>query len=334
MTPNENPNKFIQIHKELVPDRLTSSVIKRGLVLVEMLDFSHDQLGLSSLQVTGSHGDGIPSIAFSQDGKWFATASWDHQIFIWSSEERKIVSILEGHRGKVRRVSFVQNESILITVGDDRQLYFWDLKTCKIIKVLDGISIVAISNSGMKAIMTNEWGGVLQVIDFKTMERSRAFPPQIYQIQAGSISTNDQFSLVGGRNGSLFLLDLKALTYEKLPGHSDWIWSVSFNPLGTWVLSAGVDGVIQLVELEKKNQPIYLSGHTMSVFCAQYTPDGKYIISTSADKTIRLWNPQSMLPIQSYNLESEAISIAVSEEGKQVACGCRNGKIYLWEIRD
>ena len=36
-----------------------------------------------------------------------------------------------------------------------------------------------------------------------------------------------------------------------------------------------------------------LKGHTNWVRCVRWSPDGKFLVSSSDDKTVRLWDPNS-----------------------------------------
>jgi WD40 repeat protein len=332
MTSDENRNELATSPQGNEPFQLTSSLFQRGLSLLEKLDLADLPTTLKPMEISNSHEDGISCLAFSKDGEWFASSSWDHRVFIWSTKERKVVNSLIGHRGKVRKVYFLEDGGKLITVGDDKRICFWDIYSNELLREISDVSVITISGTGKFALVLNEFGGLIQLMDLHNLQKSKPFSTHIYQVQVGTISPDESMALIGGRDGSLFYLNLKTHAYERLAGLSDWVWTVGFNDNGDQVLSAGADGLVQLIDLNKKDKTRILSGHLKSVFCALFSSDQKYIISTSADKTLRLWDKQTLVIKQVVKLESEAISLAVSKLSHLVACGCRNGAIYLWTI--
>lgn len=81
--------------------------------------------------------------------------------------------------------------------------------------------------------------------------------------------------------------DLPATVFGE---HSGDIRKIAVSPDGGQLASTGEDG-IRLWELGKLGAvPIALNAHTGVVFVAAYTPDGRFLISSGADKTIRVWD--------------------------------------------
>jgi WD40 repeat protein len=75
-------------------------------------------------------------------------------------------------------------------------------------------------------------------------------------------------------------------------------------------------------------------GHTNSVTCLAFSPDGRILASSSSDKTIRLWNVASAKVIRILRSPQNSIEyLAFSPDGAQLAsAGSFDGRIYLWDI--
>ena len=101
--------------------------------------------------------------------------------------------------------------------------------------------------------------------------------------------------LSGLRTGSIIYWDIdkdNTITPFLLPAHAKLIWGLSWSPNGRQVLScANVDNTIRLWDFSNMEAITFveLAGHTMPVSCAAWGHDGTYIISSSCDKTLRLW---------------------------------------------
>lgn len=70
--------------------------------------------------------------------------------------------------------------------------------------------------------------------------------------------------------------------------------SVSFSPDGKYLVSASFDSKIKLFDVEKNYELIgELDGHNDRVVSVRWHPEVPLLISTSADKTARLWIPDT-----------------------------------------
>ncbi|KAF8159918.1 WD40 repeat-like protein [Crassisporium funariophilum] len=74
----------------------------------------------------------ISHVAFSPDGRWAASASWDNSVRIWEGRTGKFVATLRGHIGAVYRLAWSADGRMLISASKDSTLKIWDLKTYKI----------------------------------------------------------------------------------------------------------------------------------------------------------------------------------------------------------
>jgi RNA polymerase sigma factor (sigma-70 family) len=70
----------------------------------------------------------IRAVAFSPDGRWFASAGTDRAIYIWETATGKEAFRLPGHDAEVSAVAFSPNGKSVFSYGQDGQGYLWSLK--------------------------------------------------------------------------------------------------------------------------------------------------------------------------------------------------------------
>jgi dipeptidyl aminopeptidase/acylaminoacyl peptidase len=76
----------------------------------------------------GKRANQVGALAFSADGKWFASAGTDTDIYVWETATGKEVLRLPGHEAEVSHVAFSPDGHALFSYGQDGQGYLWNLK--------------------------------------------------------------------------------------------------------------------------------------------------------------------------------------------------------------
>jgi WD40 repeat protein len=66
--------------------------------------------------------------------------------------------------------------------------------------------------------------------------------------------------------------------------------SAAFTPNGRWVVSAGENCTVQVLDVTTL-EPIHtFRGHLGPIRCLAISPDGKFLATGSTDKTVKLWD--------------------------------------------
>lgn len=113
--------------------------------------------------------------------------------------------------------------------------------------------------------------------------------------------------------------------------HGDGIWSAARDPSRRWLVTAGHDSKIGLLDL-RTDRFERLAGHTApSIFNIAFSPDGARFASTGGDRTARIWSvapphgPTGALA----GHEGWAYAVAWSPDGRWIATGDRQGGVRV-----
>ena len=99
-----------------------------------------------------------------------------------------------------------------------------------------------------------------------------------------------------------------------------------FFPLSAFFLAA--------VALAQDTTPtVQLVGHTDPVYAVDFTPDGKWIVTGSFDKTLRLWDTATNKSVHTLQGHTGIVlAVTISKDGSRIASGSLDKTIRLWDI--
>ncbi len=86
--------------------------------------------------------------------------------------------------------------------------------------------------------------------------------------------------------------------------------------------------------LVSQEQPeiVIQSGHTAFVNSMAISADGKYIVSGSDDRTVRLWDRETGKELRRFTGHTEGVNfVDLSSDGKYIVSGSRDNTVRLWE---
>lgn len=118
------------------------------------------------------HKQAVNSIAFSPDGKWVVTASWDESVRIWDAATGNLKDSLNGNHDEVLDAAFSPNGGLLATAHGDGTTILWDLDRRSSYSLrghFDTVYAVAFSPDGKRMVTVSVDGAaILWDVDMKT----------------------------------------------------------------------------------------------------------------------------------------------------------------------
>eukprot|EP00439_Symbiodinium_sp_Y106_P023218 s1628_g2.t2 len=80
----------------------------------------------------------VNQVAFSPDGRWFASASFDKSVRLWDGRTGKYVHAFRGHVGDVYQLAWSGDSRLLVSVSKDSTAKCWDIGRRKLQEDLPG----------------------------------------------------------------------------------------------------------------------------------------------------------------------------------------------------
>jgi len=115
-----------------------------------------------------------------------------------------------------------------------------------------------------------------------------------------------------------------------LQGHTGLVRTVDFSCNGKTLASGGDDKIIRIWDVYSGNLIQTLQGHTASISRVKFSPDSKTLATASLDRTVRFWETTHLKAFHTYEGHaSEVCSVAVSHDATTIASGSTDKTIRL-----
>jgi WD40 repeat protein len=112
-----------------------------------------------------------------------------------------------------------------------------------------------------------------------------------------------------------------------------WIYCAAFAPDGKTLATCG-DGAIRLWNAETGQELGRLEGHEDRVTCIAYTADGKLLVSSGRDGTVRLWDVARREQRRSFTEDSVGLyGVVIAPDNRWVASGSYRGRLRVRDLR-
>ena len=295
----------VATRKELAPVGKADAPLSRAVFFPDgkrVLTVGRDEtLRIRDLQanrdwaVLPGHTRYVEAVAFSPDGRTFATSSYDRTVKLWATETGRELATIKGHGAVVMTLAWSPDGKFLLTGSADRSLKLWEVAAPPELKLPN--------------------------------ERVNAY-------RATAVQTNGAVVAIGStqsRQARLWNLT----TGQELKHFADapaQLMCAAFAPAQTWVALGWWDGSLTLWNRETQQSKTF-TAHPSFVYAAEFSPDGKLLVSSGSDQTIRLWDVATGAEVAALKSDVPHSYRAVfAPDGKTLATACQNGQVKLWDV--
>ncbi|MDJ0600904.1 MAG: WD40 repeat domain-containing protein [Crocosphaera sp.] len=250
------------------------------------------------------HTDQVKSLVFHPNGLLLVSGSRDKTVQVWDIEKRSSI-VFEGHKDNgwfpsVNCVAFHPHKNLVASGGNDKLIKLW---------------------SWEKETEINSFIGHSKEIN------SVAFHP--HQEILASASHDKLVKLWSTETGQNIC---------SLEGHSDNVLSVTFSPDGKLLASSGDgnDKTIRIWDLANNKTRIF-KGHSEwfgAISAILFSHNGKFLVSCSNDKTIKLWLVETGEELLTLTGHTDTVtSLALSSDNLFLVSGSKDKTLKLWDLK-
>ena len=283
------------------------------------------------------HDGPIESVNFSSDAYLGVSSGWDKQVLVWDTETGNPLAALLGHKGTVTRAMFIPNRDsyTVVSGGHDGAIKIWNVATRTEIVTLNSahgpVEDIDIDGGGDFALVGYRDSHVL-LWDLKSGRLRTTFHGPDAPVVSVDISSSGQLALLGYANGRLILADLGAERNLREFAIPDLTLAV-FSPHNRWILCGQRSGFITAIDVDRQYQQYQFTAHSDEVYDLSYHPAGRYFLSASRDKTVKLWDNASRTSFAVLQSHTAAVTSArFSPNGRNILSGSRDRTLRMWDL--
>ena len=157
------------------------------------------------------HIDTVNDIAFSENGQWLVTASYDRKVSLFNLDMMTPKYQIKSHSAPVMKVKFLSNNRVL-SIDKDAKAVVTDIYTTKVLARLEGVhddvTQITQSGDGKFLFLGTDLGYVIvyELDGYKLL--SRDYIKISSSITSLTFNAQSEHLIVGSEDGDLYLYDI------------------------------------------------------------------------------------------------------------------------------
>ena len=310
------------------------------------------------------HTDCIGSVAFSHNGRFIVSGSWNDVLQIWNTATCETTYMLTGHH-----VAISRDDKFVVSDSMDRTVRMWDAGTGELLHELKGhgdvVESVAVSPD-CQHVASASYAGELWIWT----------KDGVLEHKLECLAKTGPYDLAFSNDGRRLLCNVNIIEwtttshYLSPPDTDDdsddtiRTLSVAYSPDDREIVWGMDDGAVTIWN-RHTNETHILGRHTGPVRSVAFSPDGSRIASASYD-AVKIWDPrlrgtieeglkdvamshdsrwivtaslhhiqvwrvtETVTKVNELAIEDNVQCLALSRDGSCVVIGCADGSIQFW----
>jgi hypothetical protein len=301
----------------------------------------------------------INSMAFTPDNKQLV-AGGHHELTVWEAATGKLLKRIHTRAERAYAMVFLPDGKLAVAggrPGQEGDVRIFDISVAGKkegdVEILDGVNdtkvmtkqlldtddsvlCLAVSVDG-KRIACGGCDRTVRVWEYPSGKLEQSIENHADWVLGVIFAPDGKHLLTCSRDKTAKVWDLSAkesvLTF---PDHQNAVFGVGVKKDSKAGFSAGLDKNVRMWNATGEGKQIRVVGnHGDEILKMVQHPKEPIMVTTSADKTVKVWNPETGANTKTLTgLTDHVFAAAISPDGKQVAAGGYDGEVRVWNVAD
>jgi WD40 repeat protein len=294
------------------------------------------------------------ALAFSADDRLLFQTERGGELAVFRSVPTAKPALAERSvMGNAAAVAVSPDGKWLAGGGDDSQAAVWNLETGNLAHTfqVNGTLYACRFSPDSQWLATGSLGGMLKVWSLKDGALEASFAESAQGVRSLAFSPDGHWLAFGGIDRVLRIVDTRRweIVHEQ-PKQPLWIEGLEFSPDGQWLYSITgswsekdqpvtaslmqwkvvINGTPPTVSLEPIKS---VAAHTATSDNLALTNDGKWVVTPSVDRYLRVWNAKNLDLLRTISIGEGVHRIhAMKGDAPLILLGGLDGGVSVWDV--
>ena len=282
------------------------------------------------------HRNAVSAVAISPDSRFALSGSFDTDIRIWDLTTKACLQVCEGHEGMVTCLCITANGHFFLSGSTDKTIRLWDSATGKCLRTFEGhtdsVTALAVSPDGdFMLSRSNDKSLRLWRLDAGLLRHHATLQVCRQQDHWALQSLRERFQKLLARARTATRAEKFSTAYTFLalaravPGYERAPEAMALN--------ASLGKLLQRKTLREGRLVRTLKGHTNTISTVSITEDGRFAVSGSRDRSLRIWVLSTGICLRSLSGHRDVVSCVTLSQDKHFAVsGSWDKTLRLWAL--
>ena len=304
------------------------------------IGLAHDTSGMLRYETKLFTDSVIKSLALTRPGGPVITGNDQGIVHVW--ERTGELQTVEAHTGIVWRTTYLHGRDAFATAGEDGGVLLWNLSTGELVRKFAGhrgivTSLVRLGDG--QHLISGGHDQMVRVWNLDSGEETRTFSTPT-AVQCVAVSPTTDTIAIGTDDGNIVLIDQDDFSEKgRLKASDASLRVLHFSNDGAQLVTYSnleSSAIIWNVALQQRVHE--LRGHYAPIECVNFSASGKRVITTSQDRTVRIWDSSSGSQIMRRDMAGSGhADIACGNENREIGiviwtAGFLESTVHIWKI--
>lgn len=282
----------------------------------------------------------IRALAFTPDGSCVISAGIEDKHWLWTVATGERTWIPVSHLAPIIDYALSETARYLVTCGRDATVNLWDVPSGAIVaryatrRLFDHLitpapmrATAAQDEDVLDAYLPGE-----EIYDIAIVRVDRAGQRAVLSALRRDVASvgADRRRTGGGDAACLLVMDFAAQGVRSvIVSQADVISAFDCDATAARLLWAESDHALTLWDLDRDERVIHCRGHTGKVNAVAIVDSGRYAVSCSSDRTLRMWDLASGEVEAALTADAGLRSLAVAADSRTFAVGDVSGRVHF-----
>lgn len=284
------------------------------------------------------HQGAVTYIDVDSTGKYLVSSGMDQTMRLWDLDTRKELDQVDFSKNRmgVRYATFL-NEREILGITWNNQAFIYTILSKQLMFCVGHEGLIEWASNIGEVIITAARDGAIKYWNKSGVELHSVVPSQS-ELLSLDVSPVDSLIAVGDNDGIIYFYNVHGQQLNRIQEHTRAVIYLDFSDDGKYLVSASQDGtamIWDIVNMKLKarlDRIICAPYNDCTLISANFNTSSTEVVTTSSDRTIRLWDLEGNFKTQLVGHTDKIIDAFYAPNDQVVYSYSEDKTLRLWDV--